>query len=128
MEGGLLNGKAYEINAKGVTPSLRRINDGIAVFGVSKTESNSVPDVILNLTKESFDKLKNPNVFLIYYRRDYQKFYLESVNENKETFFIFVLLDRPHILTTETIVASVQNYNFKIKTSPRYNLLFFNSL
>jgi pSer/pThr/pTyr-binding forkhead associated (FHA) protein len=46
-----------------------------------------------------------------------QKYYLESVNENKEHFFIFVLLSSPHILTQETVIVSVLNYNFKIKTS-----------
>ena len=46
-----------------------------------------------------------------------QKYYLESINENKEHLFIFVLLSTPHILTTETVIVSVLNYNFKIKTS-----------
>ena len=61
--------------------------------------------------------LNNPEAFLIYYRRDMQKYYLESISENKEHFFIFVLLSSPHILTTETVIVSVLNYNFKIKTS-----------
>lgn len=116
----MLNGKSYEINAKGVQPSLRKIDDGIALFGISKPETSFIPDVNLSISKENLDKMKNPNVFLIYYRRDFQKFYLESVNENKETFFIFVLLDHPHVLTTDTIIVSVQNYNFKIKTSQKY--------
>ena len=46
-----------------------------------------------------------------------QKYYLESISENKEHFFIFVLLSSPHILTTDTVIVSVLNYNFKIKTS-----------
>ena len=61
--------------------------------------------------------LNNPEAFLIYYRRDMQKYYLESISENKEHFFIFVLLSSPHILTTDTVIVSVLNYNFKIKTS-----------
>ena len=46
-----------------------------------------------------------------------QKYYLESISENKEYFFIFVLLSSPHILTQETVIVSVLNYNFKIRTS-----------
>jgi hypothetical protein len=76
--------------------------------------SSYSPDVPLNLPEDIVSKLQNPNIFHIYYRRDFQKFYLESIWWNKEIFFIFVRLDKPHVISNE-IVVSVQNYNFKIK-------------
>ena len=115
QQGQSLNNQTYTINAKGIPNSERKAEDGIAIFGIKNIEENFTPDIILNIPKEM--TLNNPEAFLIYYRRDMQKYYLESISENKEHFFIFVLLSSPHILTTETVIVSVLNYNFKIKTS-----------
>lgn len=109
---------SYNINAKGIRPSLRNSEDGIALFGITNNKSPSYkPDVLLNIPIDKQQELSTPGIFLIYYRRDYQQFYLETVNENKEIYFIFVLLDQPHLLSNETIIVSVQNYNFKIQTA-----------
>lgn len=117
IDGTLLKSQEYIINAKGVRPSLRSQEDGIAMFGLNRQGSNVKPDVELIIPQDKQDLIKNPTIFMIYYRRDYQKFYLETVNENKENYFIFVLLDHPHLISSDTIVASVQNYNFKIQAS-----------
>lgn len=117
IDGTLLKSQQYIINAKGVSQSLRSEEDGIAMFGLNKKNLQFEPDVELNIPQDKQKIIKNPMIFLIYYRRDYQKFYLETVDENKEIFFIFVLLDHPHLISNDTIVVSVQNYNFKIQAS-----------
>lgn len=71
----------------------------------------------MNLPEDKIQNIKNPKCFLIYYRRDLQKYYIESIAENKEIFFIFVLLSTPFLLTTETVIVSILNFNFKIKTN-----------
>jgi len=44
-----------------------------------------------------------------------QKYYLDNIDENKEKYFIFVLLDQPYPVTIEEkILVSVLDYNFKL--------------
>ncbi len=40
----------------------------------------------------------DPTVFIIYFRRDTGKYYIKTVDENKENFLIFVLLDTPYVI------------------------------
>ena len=61
--------------------------------------------------------MKKRTVFLIYYRRDLQKFFLEPVFDNKEVFFVFINLINPYLLTTETNSFCVLSYIFKIKVN-----------
>ncbi len=68
----------------------------------------------LNIPEDKKNKIKKQNIFLIYYRRDLQKFYLEPVFDNKEVFFVFVKLLNPYLLTTEPIAFCVLSYIFKI--------------
>jgi hypothetical protein len=69
----------------------------------------------LNIDPIYSPKLKSPHVFLIYYRSDLQKYYLDNVDENKEKYFIFVLLDQPYpVPIGEKILVSVLDYNFKL--------------
>lgn len=76
-----------------------------------------VPDVLLNVPEDKKKKIKKQNVFLIYYRKDLQKFYLEPVFDNKEIFFVFVKLLNPLLLTTDSIAICVLSYIFKIKVN-----------
>lgn len=41
--------------------------------------------------------MKEPTIFVIYFRRDTGKFYIKNIDENKEKYFIFVLLDQPQV-------------------------------
>ena len=109
----------FTINARGITPSLRKAEDGISIFGVDLPERDKTynPDVKLNVSDEKKAKIKKRNVFLIYYRRDLQKFFLEPVFDNKEVFFIFIKLIKPYLLTTETEAFCVLSYIFKIKVN-----------
>jgi hypothetical protein len=50
-------------------------------------------DFILNIE----DKLTNPHIFTIYFRRDLYKYYLANIEENKDKFYLFVYLDKPHV-------------------------------
>ena len=116
-EGNIFSDKTYSINARGITPSLRKGKDGISIFGVKLSESTNTPDVLLNIPEEKIQKIKNPNIFLIYYRKDLQKYFLEPVFYNKEVFGLFVKLNNPYLLTTETVVFCVLSYIFKIKVN-----------
>ena len=77
----------------------------------------SSPDVILNIKEEQKKEIKKQNIFLIYYRKDLGKFYLEPVFDNKEIFFVFVKILNPLLLTTESIAFCVLSYVFKIKVN-----------
>jgi biopolymer transport protein ExbD len=71
----------------------------------------------LNLPEEKIKKIKKQNIFLIYYRKDLQKFFLEPVFDNKEVFFVFVKMLNPYLLTSETVAFCVLSYIFKIKVN-----------
>ena len=71
----------------------------------------------MNVPEDKKKKIKKQNVFLIYYRKDLQKFYLEPVFDNKEIFFVFVKLLNPLLLTTDSIAICVLSYIFKIKVN-----------
>jgi hypothetical protein len=54
-------------------------------------------------------------VLIIYYRSDLRKYYLDSVDENNEKYFIFVLLEQAYpVPIGEKILVSVLDYNFKL--------------
>lgn len=72
-------------------------------------------DFILNIDSSYSPKLKSPHVFLIYYRSDLQKYYIDNVDENKEKYFIFVLLEHPYpVPVGEKILVAVLDFNFKL--------------
>jgi len=114
----MLSNKTYEINARGITPSLRGGKDGISIFGINfPNNKDYLPDVRLNVPEEKIKKIKKQNVFLIYYRKDLQKFFLEPVFDNKEVFFVFVKIINPYLLTTEVVAFCVLSYIFKIRVN-----------
>lgn len=45
-----------------------------------------------------FPDMKEPIIFVIYFRRDTGKYYIRTVDENKEKYLMFILLDSPHVL------------------------------
>ena len=101
---------------------MREAKDGISIFGVNLPDNKDyLPDVKLNISEEKKAKIKKQNIFLIYYRKDLQKFYLEPVFDNKEVFFVFVKLLNPYLLTTESIAFCVLSYIFKIKVNKNDN-------
>ena len=42
--------------------------------------------------------MKEPTIFTIYFRRDTGKYYIKTIEENKEKFLIFVLIDKPYVI------------------------------
>ena len=118
MEGEIFSNQSFVINARGITPSLRGGQDGISIFGVNFPDNKEyLPDVRLNLPEDKIKKIKKQNIFLIYYRKDLQKFYLEPVFDNKEVFFVFVKMINPYLLTTEIVAFCVLSYIFKIRVN-----------
>ena len=71
----------------------------------------------MNLPEEKIKKIKKQNIFLIYYRKDLQKFFLEPVFDNKEVFFVFIKIRNPYLLTKESVAFCVLSYIFKIKVN-----------
>jgi len=44
-----------------------------------------------------FPGIIEPTIFVIYFRRDTGKYYIKTVDENKEKYLIFILLDYPYV-------------------------------
>jgi hypothetical protein len=107
-----MNKNTLKINAKGLENGLREKEDGIAYFGNNSKDENSnyLNDFILNLEDP---KLPNPHLFLIYFRRDLGKYYLENIEENKEKYFIFIHLEKPHMINCDKTLVAILNYHFK---------------
>lgn len=76
-----------------------------------------VPDVKLNVPEDKLKNIKKQNIFLIYYRRDQQKFFLEPVFDNKEVYYVFIKQNTPYLLTKETVAFCVHSYIFKIRVN-----------
>jgi hypothetical protein len=84
-------------------------------------------DYILNLDGCDTSKLLNSHIFVVYYRRDLENFYLDNFDENKEKYFIFILLDSVYpIFEDEDVLISVLDYNFKLKIDKTYFVDFYN--
>lgn len=97
---------------------MRKGKDGISIFGVNLLNNKDyLPDVRLNIPEEKIKKIRKQNIFLIYYRKDLQKFFLEPVFDNKEVFFVFVKIMNPYLLTTELVAFCVLSYIFKIRVN-----------
>ena len=97
---------------------MRKGKDGISIFGVNLLNNKDyLPDVRLNIPEEKIKKIRKQNIFLIYYRKDLQKFFLEPVFDNKEVFFVFVKIMNPYLLTTESVAFCVLSYIFKIRVN-----------
>jgi hypothetical protein len=108
----MFDGKEVIINAKGlVSGGLRKKDDGLVFFGfVEKEKDEVVNDFLLKeQVKESKPvlfrtKTYNPDdsnhntssLFLVYYRRDNQKYYLKPLDKN-ESSYCFVNLSFPYV-------------------------------
>jgi hypothetical protein len=111
------------INARGFTHGLREKRDGMCYFGTDElnSEGKYLNDCILNIDPVYSPKLKSPNVFIIYYRSNLQKYYIDNIDENKEKYFIFVLIEQPYpVPEDEKILVSVLDYNFKLSVDKTY--------
>lgn len=86
---------------------------------IFSTNNQNNIDVLVNIEKEQAASLKNNDIFLIYYRQDLKKFFIETIKENVEIFFIFIHLNKPQMITNEVQVFSVMNYVFKIKADKK---------
>ncbi len=111
VSGGMFDGKEVVINAKGlVSGGLRNKEDGLVFFGfVDKDKNEVVNDFLLKeQVKESKpvlfrtktynpdDNLSSSSLFLVYYRRDNQKYYLKPLDKN-ESSYCFVNLSFPYV-------------------------------
>ena len=135
IQGNMFNGKKLKITAKGLEGGLTNTNDGIAFFGTSDKKNvnnyklnfkkilkgNYINDLILNLDMNYFPEMKEPVIFAIYFRRDTGKYYIRTVDENKEKYLIFILLDTPYVkyfhkiqcLQGDNNLFSIFDYNFR---------------
>lgn len=108
----MFNGKEIVINAKGlVTGGLRKKEDGLVFFGFNEKEKDEIVNdfILKEQIKESKPVLfrtktynpedknqTNSSLFLVYYRRDNQKYYLKPLDKT-ESSYCFVNLSFPYV-------------------------------
>jgi hypothetical protein len=95
-----LNKNCIEITAKGLKNGIRHSDDGITFFGLEHkyVKDDLTIDFYLNFNeKEYLSNVKNPIVFFIYFRRDLEKYYIRSIKEHNEKFYIFALIDKFYV-------------------------------
>lgn len=77
-------------------------------------------DFILNIDPNYSNNLQNPHIFVIYYKRDNQNFYMKNFDENKEKYFMFVSMEEAHPINEhESFLFSVLDYNFKLSVDEK---------
>lgn len=98
------NKKIY-INAGGIKDGLRNKRDGFTFFGYTKENSKGevINDFILNLNKQNSEKISGENacknksnrLFVIFYDRLSQKYFIRNFNESmmKEKSLIYIKVD-----------------------------------
>lgn len=78
--GDILGTKKLIITAAGLSGLGRKSNDGVTYFGSkSKNIMNSKVDFELNIESEIPKTLTSPYIFMIYFRKEEQKFYIKSL-------------------------------------------------
>lgn len=97
------NMKKIVIDAKGVQLLNRKHENGIVFFG-----EEGENDIVLNLKDKVY---KESCIFMVYYRRDLEKYYIK-MNEISNHFFCFANLVEPLKLFSGCVI-SLFNFNFK---------------
>ena len=100
-----------KLNAKGLVDFKCRGN-GLVLFGDDSKDANDTPinDFVLNL-KNKKDTVST-TVFMIYYRRDLEEYFIQMNTKLGNDYFCFASLVYPLAIKNGMII-SVFNYNFK---------------
>lgn len=84
IAGNLFGTEKLSISAAGLKGTGRKANDGVTFFGIKSNIMKSKIDFELNLEGNFKD---NPNslIFMVYFRKDEQKFYIKSYKSSKDS-------------------------------------------
>ena len=105
---------------------MRKKNDGLVFFRFKSHNEKGeiINDVIVENTeieKDSDEKSQNLSLFVIYYRRDNENYYIKSLSQN-EKYFSFINLIFGYQISNG-IVVSVQNFSFKFNINDENTLI-----
>ncbi len=117
--GSLLKDTEININAKGLVSETYKRQNGIVLFGDNKQdeEGKMINDAFLNLSDKEH---KQSTIFMIYYRRDSEKYFIKMVEKSKN-FFCFAKLCEPLRIRTGHII-SVFHFNLKFTINEENSL------
>ncbi len=106
LSGEFLKNNKLKINAAGLTTGLRKARDGVAFFGKNKKEI--INDFDLNLEGGEH----GPHSFIIYYRKDVNKFFLKCYRDKIHTGQIHIKIDSntEYVINKKEIVLLSETY------------------
>ena len=87
-------GKTVLINAKGMVGGLRKKENGLVYFGNKSHNENN--EIINDFVIETSIQYEGDSLFLIYYRRDYEEYYLKKEVKSEKA-YCFAKLDFPYV-------------------------------
>lgn len=117
--GNLLKDNEININAKGLLSESYKRQNGIVLFGDDKKDEDGkmINDAFLNISDKEH---KESTIFMIYYRRDSEKYFIKMVEKSKN-FFCFAKLCEPLKIRTGHII-SVFHFNLKFTINEENSL------
>jgi hypothetical protein len=89
--GDVLRNNKLKINAGGLIGGMRKMKDGVAIFGKMNTAAEVNSDFELNLD-ESFKNNSGPYVFLIYYKKETNCYYIRGYREKANSISELILI------------------------------------
>ena len=118
MEGEIFNNNKLTINANGLINGERKAKDGIAFFGTKLTKvillKNSKNGIIVNdfVLSIDNDNLNMLHTFIIYYKKETNKFYLRSYKEKESNSLplILIKLEKSIIIKKKQIIKIGDSY------------------
>jgi len=116
IEGNLLRKQTLLINASGLMNGERNAKDGIVFFGNKlKKGDNVINDYVLNTEVDD----NSIHTFIIYYKKDVNKYYLKSYKERDFSALALVLIriDENLLVKKKQIIKIGENY-FQINPLP----------
>lgn len=79
--GNILGITKLKITAAGLKGTMRKANDGVTYFGIKSNKLKNKIDYELNL-EGNFKDSTHSLIFMIYFRKDEQKFYIKSSSKD----------------------------------------------
>jgi len=84
-EGDILQQKKLELNASGLIGANRKMKDGVTFFGTQiKIEDKVVNDFLLNIDYANVKEI-GAYVFIIYYKKEQNKYFLRACKDKSNT-------------------------------------------
>lgn len=117
-EGDILGSKKLEINASGLVGACRGLKDGVTFFGTQiKLDDKIVNDFLLNINNVNLNEI-GTYVFIIYYRKETNKYCLRACKDksNTKNTMLLIKLTNEYILNFREVI-SIGDVYLKIITN-----------